>query len=116
MSKKIFRIHTFESVFVGPKEPNTTFPPNETHQMPERALEWTFEELPAGILITQKNPRATTRDVSDGRGAMKKQPTPNGQVWRTLVPWPNVRDVQYEEEVVTAPRVKVIDAPSKGAA
>lgn len=97
MSKRIFRVHTFEAVYVGPKEPNATFPPGETMQMPDRATEWSFEAAEHGVVITQKNPRATHREV-----AGKKVPTPLGQVWQTLVPWSNVRDVQYEEEPIAA--------------
>jgi hypothetical protein len=101
VSKRIYRIHTIEAAFVGPQEPNSTFPPGETLQMPERAAEWSFEENTAGVLITHRNPRAASRDVPDGdKGGKKRELTPNGQVWQTLVPWANVRDVQYVEEVL----------------
>jgi hypothetical protein len=112
VSKRIYRLHLIESAYVGPKEPNLTFPPGETLQMPERITEWSFEEVAAGIVITHRNPRALTREVSDGRGATKRVETPNGQVWQTLVPWANVRDVQYEDEVASVP----VQQKMKGAA
>lgn len=110
--RRIYRIHTMQSVFVGPKEPNETFPPRETLDNADRLPEWSFEETERGILITQRNPRALSREIHDGRGATKRILTPQGQVWRTLVGWGNVRDVQYEDEPIAAPAAK----PTKGAA
>lgn len=96
---KIIRVHTRESVYVGPTEPERSFPPNETMQFPDRASEWAFVENAMGdVVITHRNPRAKWMDVGG-----KKVATPNGQVWVTRVPAGNVLDVQYEFEAVAPP-------------
>lgn len=96
---KIIRVHTRETVYVGPTEPERSFPPNETLQLPDRAPEWSFVENAMGdVIITHRNPRARKMDV-DG----KKVETPHGQVWVTRVPASNVLDVQYAFEAAPAP-------------
>ena len=106
---KIIRVHTREAVYVGPTEPERTFPPADTLNFVERVKEWTLEENDRGdVIITHRNPRARHMDVGG-----KKLETPNGQVWVTRVPAGNVLDVQYEFEAVAPPAAQT---KMKGAA
>lgn len=102
MSKKIIRVHTVEPVYVGPKEPDISFPPSDTLTHPERLTEWTFaDDDIGGVIITHRNPRAKELVVNG-----KKIPTPDGQVFVTRVGAGNLRDVQYEFEPIAPAKTK----------
>jgi hypothetical protein len=101
--RKVYRIHTHESVYVGPKEPHNHLPPGEVdmgYAGTQTRADWSLTEQANGdvlVVFTCKQDAHVNPDPITGAVA------PYGYRYVTRVPSANLKCVQYESEPLTAP-------------